>query len=66
MSTFYLNINHIWSTWTKMHNPHNLAQGEFVTLQKYINENLGKKFIQHSKSSTNALIQFLYFSQNIR
>jgi hypothetical protein len=38
---------------------YNLSQDEFATLREYINKNFKKKFIQHSKFFTSALILFV-------
>jgi hypothetical protein len=54
----------MWFIWRKDHNPHldpiyNLSHDELLALQKYIDENLEKWFIQHSKFLANAPIQFV-------
>jgi hypothetical protein len=38
---------------------YNLSQDELVTFLKYIDENLERGFIQHSKSPTHAPILFI-------
>jgi len=38
---------------------YNLSQEELATLKEYINENLAKNFIQHSKSLANVPILFV-------
>jgi len=38
---------------------YNLSQNELLALQKYIDKNLEKRFIQHSKSLDGALILFV-------
>jgi len=38
---------------------YNLLQNELVALKQYIEKNLAKNFIQHSKSPTNAPILFV-------
>jgi len=38
---------------------HNLSQEELARLREYINENLAKIFIWHSRSPTNAPILFI-------
>ena len=38
---------------------YNLSQNELMTLKEYIDENLAKKFIRHSKSPARALILFV-------
>jgi hypothetical protein len=38
---------------------YNFLQDEFLKLQKYIDENIKKGFIQHSKSPTGAPILFV-------
>jgi hypothetical protein len=38
---------------------YNLSQDELATFRKYIDENLKKGFIQHSKSTTTTSIMFV-------
>jgi len=64
MKTHYLNISHmiVWLIWKKecTFGPiYNLSQNELLALPKYIDKNLEKGFIWHSKFPTSALILFV-------